>query len=101
MFFNFVGVVFMTFVSIAAVLYQVKNGLAFGPQGFVVLDEPGVRTVHTNHLVVRATLHDLALIQNNDLVAVADGAQAMGNNEAGTAAPADVVVNHLFGNGIE
>ena len=48
-----------------------------------------------------APLDDLALLQHDDLVAVADRAQAMGDDDAGAAAAPQIVVDDLFGDRIE
>ena len=46
-------------------------------------------------------LDDLPLVQDDDLVAVADGAQPVGDDQAGAAPPAQVVVDALLGRGIQ
>ena len=51
--------------------------------------------------LVRAALHDLAALQHDDLVAVANGAEPVGDDQAGAAAAAQVVVDRLFGRRIE
>jgi hypothetical protein len=50
---------------------------------------------------VRATLDHLALIQDNDFVAVSNRAQPMGYDQAGAAATPQVVSNLLLGQWIE
>src|SRR6202012_3361303 len=50
---------------------------------------------------MRASLDDSALLQHDDLVTVADGAEAMRDDDAGAAPAAQIVVNRLFGNRVE
>ena len=44
---------------------------------------------------------DLALLQHDDLVAVADRAEAVRDDDAGAAAPPQIVIDDLFGDRIE
>src|SRR5687768_16895539 len=64
-------------------------------------DQPRIRAVDADHLVVRAALHDPTAIQDDDLVAVADGAQAMRHDQAGAAAPPDLLVDDFLGDRVE
>src|SRR5690606_41006719 len=61
------------------------------------LDQFGVGAVGVLHLVVRAALHDLAALHDDDLVAVADRRQPVGDDHAGAAAAADRVVDQHLG----
>ena len=54
-----------------------------------------------HQLVVGAALDDPALVEDDDLVAVADGAQAVGDDQAGAAAAAEVVVDERLGHRVE
>ena len=58
------------------------------------LDQPRVRAVDAPvSSLVRAALHDLAALQHDDLVAVADRAEPVRDDEAGAAAAAQVIVD--------
>ncbi len=48
-----------------------------------------------------AALNDPALVQDDDLVAVPDGGEAVGDDQAGAAPPAQVPVDELLGQGVE
>jgi hypothetical protein len=50
---------------------------------------------------VGATLDDLATFEHDDFIAVANRAQAMCDDDAGAAAPPQVVVDRLLGDRIE
>ena len=50
---------------------------------------------------MRAALNNLAELQNDDLVAISDGTQSVGNNQTRAAASPKVVVDCLFGAGVE
>src|SRR5690606_22515393 len=67
----------------------------------VGLDEVGVRAVDVFHLVVGAALDDLAALQDDDLVAVADRRQPVGDDDAGAAAAAEAVVDDCLGGWVE
>src|SRR3954466_3817898 len=60
-------------------------------------DQPRVRPIDLRHLRVRSALHDLAAFEHNNLVAIADRAQAMRDDQAGAAAPSQLVVDQLLG----
>src|SRR5215470_16064198 len=51
---------------------------------------------HAAHFLVGAPLRDSPAVQNDDLVAVPDGTQAMGNDQASTSPAAKAVLNELF-----
>lgn len=48
-----------------------------------------------------SALNNLTPFQNDDFIAVPDGAQAVGNDNAGAAAPANALINYLFRQGIQ
>ena len=50
---------------------------------------------------MRAALHDAAVLQDDDFITVPDGAQAMGDNQAGTASTAELLQNAILRLGIE
>src|SRR5215468_1504340 len=50
---------------------------------------------------MRAALHDPALAQHYDLVAIADRGEPVCNDDAGAAAPPQAVIDRLFDRGIE
>src|SRR5882672_4270518 len=62
-----------------------KNSLKtfFNESGVLDVGEPGVEAVQFQKLFVCALLNDLPLTKNKDLVRAANGAQPMGNHEAG------------------
>src|SRR5437016_1527594 len=60
------------------------------------LDQALVRSVNPHHLIVGSPLNDLATIENNDFIAVADGAQAMGDDDAGGSPASQAIVDHLL-----
>src|SRR5690606_14483973 len=66
-----------------------------------VADQPLVGTVDVLHFVVRAALHDLSALHHDDFVAVADGAQAVRDDDAGAAAPAQALVDVLLSGRVE
>src|SRR4051794_33551359 len=80
-----------------------RSGCGFGSAAMILLgaDEPGVRAFDGLQLVVGAALHHLAAVEDEDLVGVADGAQAMGDEEAGAAAAAQALVDAALGRGVE
>src|SRR6266566_658325 len=64
-------------------------------------DQRPILPLKVLQLVMRATLHDHAAVQHDDLVAVANRAEPVRHDETGAAAPAQIVVNQAFGRGIE
>ncbi len=60
-----------------------------------------VRALDARKLVMRAALDDGAVIQNDDLIAIPDRAQAVRDYQAGAAPPAQVVVNRRLGPGVQ
>src|SRR5438445_530629 len=60
-------------------------------------DQAGVESVHALQGLMCAALDNPAVIEDENLVAVADGAQAVGHQDAGTAAPPQVRVDALLG----
>ncbi len=63
--------------------------------------ETGIGAACCQQLVVGAAFHDAALVEDDDLVAVTDRRQAVGDDQAGAAAPAEVGVDLCFGHGVE
>ncbi len=60
--------------------------------------QPGILAARIgDQLVVRATLHDSAAGEDDDLVAVADRRQPVRDDQTGAAAPAQVVVDDPLG----
>ncbi len=54
------------------------------PTGQLALDQRVVVSIVTEQLLVRSALHDRSLVQHQDQVRIANGAQAMGNDNLGT-----------------
>src|SRR5208337_2526690 len=81
------------------------HGLDFGQllfqQLFVI--EIGVITVAGNELVVRALFYDASLVEDGDGVGVADGGNAMGDEDGGASAHdfAEMVEDFIFGVGVD
>src|SRR5579863_869184 len=65
------------------------------------LNQPLVVAVHPEQGLVRAAFDHLALVEDDDLVAVADGGQAVRHDQAGTAAPPEREVDRLLGERVE
>src|SRR5690606_40447144 len=75
-----------------------------GPQGVVpcsVFDKGTIGTVMLHQLFMGSALQYLALIEHDDLVAVAYGAQAVRNDDAGAAAPAQIGHDGFFADGVQ
>ena len=51
---------------------------------------------HRTQLFVRSALHDSPALQDDDLVAISNGAESMGNDQASASAAAKVVVDQLL-----
>src|SRR2546427_10542053 len=64
-------------------------------------DKLAVAPRRGHELIVRSPLHDAAALHHDDLVAVADRAEAMRDDEARTATPPEIVVDLLFDRRIE
>src|SRR6185503_2021912 len=64
----------------------VSYGVAICPSA--VPDQVLVGTIHVFHPFVCSALHDLSPLHDHDLVRVADGAQAVRDDDAGHAPPA-------------
>src|SRR5262245_335063 len=50
---------------------------------------------------MRAALQYLALVEDKDLVTIADGTQPMSHNQTGTSSATEMLDNAIFGLGIE
>lgn len=65
------------------------------------LHEPGVGPIRSCHFVVSTPLNDFARREHNDLVAITNGAEPVGNDDARAAPPAKVVIEAVFRQRIE
>jgi hypothetical protein len=67
------------------------------------MGEAGVEAVEGEQLVMGAAFDDFAVAQDEDEVGVADGAEAMGDDEAGAAGhePVQGLLDETFGRGVD
>ena len=65
------------------------------------LDERGVVAIGDQQRFVSSSLDDLAEVHDDDLVAVPNGRQAVGDDQAGAAASPQVIHHALLGRGVE
>src|SRR5689334_4394411 len=86
---------------ISLALEEVEDGFSLIGLVFLGPDQPGIWAIGLVHRVMRAALHDLAPFQDDDLITIADRAQAVRDDQTGTATPPEVVVDDLLGDGIE
>src|SRR5215211_2247831 len=61
----------------------------------------GVMAFSPNQLLMPANLNDASLIQHEDEVGVADGAQAMGDDNLGTGQCLEILRHNLLSNDVE
>src|SRR5688572_5694934 len=64
-------------------------------------DELLVEPALSEEVFVRATLHDVTALEDDDLVRVADRAEAVRDDEAARTPPAEVRIDALLGLGVE
>lgn len=69
----------------------------------LLLPEFGVVTLELQQLAVAAAFDDFALLHNKDGVGVADGGEAVGDDEGGALAADFVerIQDHLLGDGVQ
>src|SRR5690606_3147914 len=78
-----------------------SRGAPLVVEGALGADQAGVGPVLGAQLLMAAALHHLAAVQVDDLVRVADGAEAVGHDEAGATPPPQAAIHHPLGFGVE
>src|SRR5436309_3271930 len=65
------------------------------------LDQLRVRALHANHLRVGSALHNVAVFEHDDFIAVPDCAEPVSDDDARAATPADAVIDQMLDGCVE